>query len=83
MPRAYPLFEVGYREQSDLLYDYLKNFRNLHIAGRNGMFRYYNMDHAIASGMETAEEIMRKNTVAEKADRKKYVCAGSEACDVR
>jgi protoporphyrinogen oxidase len=83
VPRAYPLFEVGYREQSDLLYDYLKNFRNLHIAGRNGMFRYYNMDHAIASGMETAEEIMGKKTVAEKADRKKYVCAGSEACDVR
>lgn len=82
VPRAYPLFEVGYREHSDVLYDYLKNFRNLHIAGRNGMFRYYNMDHAIASGMETAEEIVRKNTVAEKDDRKKYVCAGSEACDV-
>ena len=62
---------------------FIKNFRNLHIAGRNGMFRYYNMDHAIASGTGVAEGILKKNTVTEKVDRKKYVCAGSEGCDVR
>jgi protoporphyrinogen oxidase len=83
VPRAYPLFEVGYREHSDVLYDYLKKFSNLHIAGRNGMFRYYNMDHAIASGVGVAEGILKKNTATEKADRKKYVCAGREGCDVR
>lgn len=56
--KAYPLFEVGYAEQCNKLYDYLSRFRNLHIAGRVGMFRYYNMDHAIKSGIEAAEKIL-------------------------
>ncbi len=57
-PKAYPLFEVGYKALCDKLYDYLGRFRNLHIAGRAGMFRYYNMDHAIESGMSTAEKVI-------------------------
>jgi protoporphyrinogen oxidase len=61
VPDAYPLFEVGYRELYDEIYDYLGRFRNLHIAGRSGMFRYYNMDHAIESGIETAEKILRND----------------------
>ncbi|MBF0505737.1 MAG: FAD-dependent oxidoreductase [Nitrospirae bacterium] len=56
--KAYPLFEIGYAEQCKLLCDYLSAFRNLHIAGRVGMFRYYNMDHAIESGFNTAEAVI-------------------------
>jgi len=59
IPRAYPLFEVGYKESCGELYEYLRGFKNLHIAGRGGMFRYYNMDHAIESGLATAERIIR------------------------
>jgi protoporphyrinogen oxidase len=59
-PKAYPLFEVGYEGLCDKIYDYLGRFGNLHIAGRGGMFRYYNMDHAIESGIETAEKIIKK-----------------------
>jgi len=60
VPKAYPLFEVGYKELCDELYDYLGKFKNLHLAGRSGMFRYYNMDHAIESGIKTAEKIINK-----------------------
>ncbi|MBI4689988.1 MAG: FAD-dependent oxidoreductase [Nitrospirae bacterium] len=60
VPNAYPLFEVGYKEVCNGIYDYLSRFKNLHIAGRSGMFRYYNMDHAIESGIETAERIISK-----------------------
>ena len=60
-PKAYPLFEVGYEKPCAEIYDYLSSFKNLHIAGRSGMFRYYNMDHAIESGIETAETIIAKN----------------------
>ncbi|TAL24970.1 MAG: hypothetical protein EPN94_06275 [Nitrospirae bacterium] len=60
VPGAYPLFEVGYKELCDKLYDYLSRFGNLHIAGRGGMFRYYNMDHAIESGIKAAEKILIK-----------------------
>lgn len=62
VPKAYPLFEVGYRPLCDKLYDYLGRFRNLHVAGRSGMFRYYNMDHAIESGVETARKIIFGDT---------------------
>lgn len=59
VPQAYPLFEIGYRNHFDAIHDYLGRFKNLHIAGRSGMFRYYNMDVAIKSGIETAEKIIR------------------------
>lgn len=59
VPKAYPLFEVGYKELCDEIYDYLGMFSNLNIAGRSGMFRYYNMDHAIESGIDTAEKIIK------------------------
>ena len=58
IPNAYPLFEVGYREHCQCIQDYLDRFDNLHVAGRGGMFRYYNMDHAIQSGMDVAEKLL-------------------------
>lgn len=56
--KAYPLFAVGYTVHYDKLLNYLQKFTNLHIIGRSGKFKYYNMDHAIESGVEAAEEIL-------------------------
>lgn len=58
--QAYPLFEIGYAEQCSVLCRYLGAFRNLHLAGRVGMFRYYNMDHAIESGLRAADAVIQK-----------------------
>jgi protoporphyrinogen oxidase len=58
VPKAYPLFEVGYRKHYEVIAGYLERFGNLHVAGRGGMFRYYNMDHAIESGISTAERLI-------------------------
>lgn len=60
-PKAYPLFEVGYAELCRKVYAYLERFGNLHIAGRVGMFRYYNMDHAIESGLRAAEAVAERH----------------------
>ncbi len=60
VPKAYPLFVVGYTGHYNKILRYLENFKNLHIGGRSGMFRYYNMDHAIESGIEVAENILKK-----------------------
>ncbi len=54
IPNAYPLFEVGFKEHCECIHNYLDRFDNLHVAGRGGTFRYYNMDHAIRSGMDIA-----------------------------
>ena len=77
--KAYPLFEVGYKELCDELYDYFGRFENLHIAGRAGMFRYYNMDHAIESGIATAKKIIGKGAglAAEEDDDGRLVFAGN------
>jgi protoporphyrinogen oxidase len=56
--QAYPLFEIGYAEQCRLLDNYLGTFKNLYLAGRVGMFKYYNMDHAIESGLRAAESVI-------------------------
>jgi protoporphyrinogen oxidase len=56
--RAYPLFEVGFEKNCGTIIDYLGRFENLHLAGRIGLFKYYNMDHAIGSGISAAEAIM-------------------------
>jgi protoporphyrinogen oxidase len=58
VPGAYPLFEVGFEEHLQKLYDWLEGFENLRVAGRSGMFQYYNMDHAIESGFEVARELI-------------------------
>jgi len=58
IPNAYPLFEVGYQEHHETICAYLEKFENLHLAGRGGMFRYYNMDHAMESGLAVAENVM-------------------------
>ncbi|MBI5100282.1 MAG: FAD-dependent oxidoreductase [Nitrospirae bacterium] len=67
VPRAYPLFEVGYEKPCEVIMKYLERFTNLHIAGRSGMFRYYNMDHAIESGVRTADKVMDRKPVFETA----------------
>lgn len=58
VPRAYPLFEVGYREHLETVGAYLGRFRNLFPAGRGGTFSYLNMDHAMAAGMEAAAKVL-------------------------
>jgi len=60
VPKAYPLFDVGYPGHYARIMGYLNNFRNLHVIGRTGMFKYYNMDRAIESGIEAAEEILNR-----------------------
>ena len=61
----HPLFEVGYQERCDTLLAYLDRFPNLHLAGRGGMFRYYNMDRAIESGIDAAETILQREPQAQ------------------
>lgn len=69
IPAAYPLFEVGYQDRCDTLLAYLDRFPNLHLAGRGGMFRYYNMDRAIESGFSAAETLLQREPQSEPEER--------------
>lgn len=68
VPKAYPLFEVGYEGHYSRILEYLDNFKNLHIIGRSGMFKYYNMDRTIESGLEAADNIIRNKPQARKRE---------------
>jgi len=59
VPKAYPLLDLEYEKHRLRVLHYLSRFKNLHIAGRGGMFRYLNMDHAIESGIEAANDILK------------------------
>ncbi len=54
-PEAYPLYEVGYEKPLKQLLDYFWSFDNLITCGRQGLFRYGNMDHALEMGFAAAD----------------------------
>lgn len=56
--KTYPTYMVGYDKWLKIIKDYLSSFANLQIAGRNGIFRYNNMDHSIAMGIAAARNIV-------------------------
>lgn len=51
---AYPTYYLGHKKYFDILKDYTRQFSNLQLIGRGGMYRYNNMDHAIYSGILAA-----------------------------
>jgi protoporphyrinogen oxidase len=67
VPSAYPAFEVGYADACAEISSYLARFPNLRLIGRTGAFRYYNMDHAIESGLHAADAILAQAAAPEVA----------------
>lgn len=58
IPKEYPVYHVGYKKDVAYLKHYLKQLTNLQLAGRNGTFRYNNMDHSIEMGLYAAWNII-------------------------
>lgn len=61
VPKEYPVYDLGYKERVQTIKDYLKQFKNLQIIGRNGTFKYNNSDHSIQMGLYAARNIMGEN----------------------
>jgi protoporphyrinogen oxidase len=79
IPKAYPLLEVGYADHLNRVYDYLGRFGNLFLTGRGGTFKYYNMDHVIASGMETADRVIRHRVEGHEEEHEEWLLARQSA----
>jgi len=54
---AYPIYDIDYRNNLALVLDYINNIENMITIGRQGLFRYNNMDHSIEMGYKLAEFI--------------------------
>ncbi len=62
MEYAYPVYDIGYRENLKTILDYLNSMVNLRVFGRNGLFRYNNMDHSISMGLTAAKSLTDDST---------------------
>ncbi len=58
MPKAYPVYDPGYRERIEFIRQYLQTFSNLQVVGRNGMHRYNNQDHSMMTALCAARNIL-------------------------
>jgi len=59
---AYPIYQLGYKRHINKLVSRIDGIENLHISGRNGLFRYIFMDRAMEMGLEAAMIIQSKKT---------------------
>jgi protoporphyrinogen oxidase len=58
-PKAYPLYDHDYRANVAKVREFLAfEAPNLQVAGRNGMHKYNNQDHAMMTGLMAARNIM-------------------------
>lgn len=51
VPKAYPMYDSGYREAVAEIRGYLESFENIRTFGRNGLHRYNNQDHSMWTAM--------------------------------
>lgn len=56
-PKAYPIYSFGYDKHVKVIQDFLAVFKNLQTIGRNGMYRYNNMDHSMLTGILSVENL--------------------------
>jgi protoporphyrinogen oxidase len=58
-PKAYPVYDHGYERNVSVVRAYLASAAaNLQLAGRNGMHKYDNQDHAMLTGILAARNVL-------------------------
>lgn len=63
MKKAYPVYDQEYKENLEIIRNYLDTITNLQTVGRNGLHRYNNQDHSMLTAVYAA-----RNIVGEKND---------------
>jgi len=56
--RAYPVYDAQYKENLDIIHQYVNTIENLQTVGRNGMHRYNNQDHSMLTAMLAVKNIL-------------------------
>jgi protoporphyrinogen oxidase len=56
VPKTYPAY-FGTYDRFDVIRDYIDQFENLFLVGRNGMHKYNNQDHSMLTAMTAVENI--------------------------
>ena len=59
--KAYPMHEIGHEPALEVIKNYIRQFPNLSLMGRYGMFIYNNIDHSIETGIRAAQNLLGAN----------------------
>lgn len=57
IPYAYPLYEVGYEQHLEPMMTFVRSLQNLKSTGRQGAYRYNNMDQSVEMGRKLGWEL--------------------------
>lgn len=60
-PHAYPVYHLGYKKELSSMIDYVFKIKNFMTFGRQGVFRYNNMDHSMKMGIIAASVLSEGN----------------------
>lgn len=69
---AYPLYILGYKQHLEKVLGFIDAVKGLDTTGRQGLFKYNNMDHSIAMGFTAAENMLKGG------DDHRHVASGKE-----
>ena len=58
MKKAYPVYDLDYTRNLEVIKSYLAAFDNLQTVGRNGLHRYNNQDHSMLTGIYAARNTL-------------------------
>lgn len=58
MPKAYPVYDHGYKDNLAVIREFTDRIPNLQLVGRNGQHRYNNQDHSMVTAMYAAENLL-------------------------
>lgn len=61
MPKAYPVYDSVYAGALETIKNFLADFKNLYLVGRNGMHKYNNQDHSMLTAMLAVKNILGAN----------------------
>ncbi|MEE9126444.1 MAG: hypothetical protein V3U11_04835, partial [Planctomycetota bacterium] len=57
IPYAYPVYDLEYYKHLEPVLEYVQQLENIHTTGRQGNFRYNNMDQSVEMGRKMGREL--------------------------
>ncbi len=58
LPKSYPVYFKGYEEHTKVVFETFAKIANLHLAGRNALYKWNNMHHSVKTGLLAARNSM-------------------------
>jgi len=65
LEHAYPLYGIEYRPHVDKVLGFVDSFENLTSTGRQGRFKYNNMDHSMEMGLAAAKKLLAEEDASD------------------